>query len=369
MTKSEMMTRAHEMTRACRRPGDDYRATLGLCLRAAWEEARSEQARSAAAVRLTVAAVLQAAEDATTRRAADTAAAARAVTGEQEQARQEQQPETLSDFLRLPGEAQLDMLRKFAGRCPGYAARAVKRMQDPETGETVTVPAPAAWADWMTPRSKGGLELEPWEIAVDTVAAEAWTRLDKQPEDLPLPIILARACRAACIRLSRVYRDAPTNRSRSKTQDGTGAIRDAVSLDDPDYSSAARYPSPETAACERDAIRAAAHDEADFTILDLRAQGYTLQTIAARLGISHPAVIKRLRRMQDRMQDERTRADADALDAAVMAAAGVRQPRRPEWRPDNASSAPGTGSAAAPADHHRRSVSASPRHPERARAW
>lgn len=319
MTKSEMMTRAHAWTRetVAAYPGSSYRATLAAALRELWKDTRSEDARSASA----------------------RACCAEQQTGSEQQ--QEQEPATLAKFLQQPGEVQLETLRKFAGRCPGYAARQVKTITDPETGETVKVPAPAAWADWMIPRSKGGLELESWSVAVDTIAAEAWTRLDKQPEDLPLQIILARAARAACMRLSKVYRDAPNNRSRSKRQDGSGTIIDAVSLDDPDYKSAASYPGPESAAIVRESIRTAARDDRDLMILDYRAQGYTLEAIADKLGVTHPAVIKRLRKMQERMEDARMEDDANRLDAAVMAAAGMNRKPRREYRPDNASTSPG----------------------------
>ena len=287
MKKSEIMSRAHALTRETIQPGDDYRATLGLCLRAAWEEYK---------------------------------------TGAAQQPQPEKQPETLADFYRLPGEKQLQALRKFAARCPGYAQRQTRK--DPATGERV--PAPASWADWMIPRSKGGLELETWDNALDTIAAEAWTRLDRQPEDLPLQIILARACSAACQRLSNQYRDKPA-RSRA----------DAVSLDDPDYSGAAHYPGPEAAAVQRETIRTAARSGQDRAILDMAAQGYTRPEIGRALGITRQAVEKHLAKMRARMEVEAVRAAADRLDAAVMAAAGVRRPCRPDWRPDNASTAPG----------------------------
>ena len=289
LTRAQIMTRAHERTAAAleKWPDADRRATLAAALRLAWADAR--------------------------------------------------QPQTLEQFYALPGEQQLEFLRKFAARCPEYAQRQTRR--DPETGEKI--PAPARWAEWMTPASRGGMELEPWDIAVDTIAAEAWTGLDRQPEDLPLGIILARAARAACQRLSRLYRDAPQNRNRSRTQDGTGAILDAVSLDDPDYTGAAHFPGPESATITREAIRTAARDDIDMLILDLRAQDYTLQDCARAAGMSHPAIIKRLRKMQQRTEDARTEQAANELDAAVMAAAGVRHRRRPDWRPDNASSSAG----------------------------
>lgn len=299
MTRREIMTRAQQMTAAAMEkwPDADRRATLAAALRLAWEEAR--------------------------------------------------QPQTMDQFRSLPGEQQVDILRKFAARCPSYAARTVRpaldddgnRIIDPETGKAVMIPAPARWAEWMTPRSSGGLELEPWNVAVDTVAAEAWIGLDRQPDDLPLGIILARAAKAACMRLSRVYRDAPNNRKRSRTQDGSGSILDPVSLDDPDYKSAASYPGPEGAAIVRESIRTAARDDVDLLILDLKSQGYTLQQIAAAAGMTHPAVIKRLKKMQQRLQDGGT---VEAWLAGDDLKRPEPQPRPRQWMPDNASSAPGS---------------------------
>lgn len=306
MTRREIMTRAHEMTAAAldKWPGTDRRATLAAALRLAWADAR--------------------------------------------------QPQTLDQFHALPGEAQLEILRKFAARCPSYAARAVKVTEDPETGEKIKTPAPAAWAQWMQPRSAGGLELEPWDVAVDTVAAEAYIGLDRQPEDLPLGIILARAVKAACMRLSRVYRDAPNNRKRSRTQDGTGAILDPVSLDDPDYTGAVHFPGPEPAAVTREAVRTAARDDVDLMILDLKSQGYTLQHIAAAAGMTHPAVIKRLRKMQARLQDGGT---VEAWLSGDELQRPERQPRPRTWTQDNASSRPGTDRNPA-ADLYRHSIPA-----------
>lgn len=291
LSRAEILRRAWTLQRKTveKYPDADKRGTFALCLREAWAEAR--------------------------------------------------QPQTLEQFRTLPGEAQFEILRKFAARCPAYAARAVKITEDPETGEKIKTPAPAAWAQWMQPRSAGGLELEPWAVAVDTVAAEAYIGLDRQPEDLPLGIILARAVKAACMRLSRVYRDAPNNRHKSKTQDGSGAILDPVSLDDPDYTGAVHFPGPEGAAIVRESVRTAARDDTDFMILDLKSQGYTLQHIAAAVGMTHPAVIKRLRKMQQRLNDDGM---TDAWLSGDDLKRPERQPRPWQWMPDNASSAPGS---------------------------
>lgn len=310
LNRAEIFRAAWTMTRAAleKWPEADRRATFAAALRLAWEDARSSAAQEAQ-------------------------------QAPREEAQQEPaQPETLQEFYALPGEAQLDLLRKFASRCPSYAARAVKITEDPETGEKIKTPAPAAWADWMIPRSAGGMELEPWEAALDTIAAEAWTRLDRQPEDLPLGILLARAARAACQRLSNQYRDKP---SRSAA--------DAASLDDPDFSLAAHLPSPEPAAVLRESVRTAARSEQDLAILDLAAQGYNRIEIGCALGITRQAVEKHLKKMKTRLDDAKTEQAANELDSAVMAAAGVKAPRAQTWTPDNASSGSSTGSSNAAA--------------------
>jgi len=335
LNRAEIFRAAWTMTRAAleKWPEADRRATFAAALRLAWEDARSSAAQEAQ-------------------------------QAPREEAQQEPaQPETLQEFYALPGEAQLDLLRKFASRCPSYAARAVKITEDPETGEKIKTPAPAAWADWMIPRSAGGMELEPWEAALDTIAAEAWTRLDRQPEDLPLGILLARAARAACQRLSNQYRDKP---SRSAA--------DAASLDDPDFSLAAHLPSPEPAALNRAEIESYARSPEDLFTVKMTAAGYShieiaggakdrpqqLAAVAAvmdldpqqmktGLGVSRQAVEKRLEKMQRRRS-----AEARNIEA-WMSGDDLKKPeprQRPRiWSPDNASSNPGTVSTAAAALH------------------
>lgn len=294
MTRAQIMTAAHGMTRAAlaRHPDDDRRAVMSAALREAWNDARS--------------------------------------------------PQTLEQFLALPDWAQAAEMKKFAVRCPEYAARAVRAVKDPETGETlrdertgkpVTVPAPASWAQWMIPRAKGGMELEPWKKAIDTIISEMWIGIARQPDDIPLRFILARAARAACVRLSRQYRDAP------RQQDGS--INDPVPYD-PAYHAGTSYPSPEAAILTREAIRTAAKDDIDITILDQLAQGRTLDEAGEAVGMSKTAVIKRRAHMEDRYHYMSDDACNRWLKGDDMTLPAEEEKRPRQWLPDNAASAPGS---------------------------
>lgn len=388
MKKSEIMTRAHAWTRetVAAYPGSNYRATLAAALRELWIETRTETARNLAAVRLTLAALLQHAEDVTAARtpapaaAADPEAARRAQEAQQaaEEAAQEdaarqqaaqQQPETLQEFFAAPGEKQLDMIRRLATRCPDRAMNRTRAAVDTETGErlynengeALREYVAGTWAAWMTPRKRGGLGLVPFGEAVEEVTAEAWMILQrinpdpaaqeaaqgiewgrKKPlkvkDGEPLGLTLARACDLACYHLDRQHRDRPGYYAK-----------DPASLDDPDFSLAAHLPSPEPVAVLRESVRTAARSEQDLAILDLAAQGYNRVEIGRALEITRQAVEKHLKKMKTRLDDAKTEQAANELDAAVMAAAGVKAPRARTWTPDNAGSGSSTGSSSAAA--------------------
>lgn len=405
MTRNEMMTRAHAWTRetVAAYPGSSYRATLAAALRELWSETRTETARNLAAVRLTIAALLQHAEDVTAARtpapaaAADPEAARRAQEAQQaaeeaareDEARQQaaqQQPETLQEFFAAPGELQLQMIRRLATRCPDRAMNRTRAAVDPETGERLYNEngeqmrefIRQTWAAWMTPRKRGGLGLVPFGEAVEEVTAEAWMILQrinpdpatqeaaqgiewgrKKPlkvkDGEPLGLTLARAADIACYHLDRQHRDRP----------GFYA-KDPASLDDPDFSLAAHLPSPEPVAVLRESVRTAARSESDLAILDLAAQGYNRIEIGRALGITRQAIEKHLRKMKTRLDDAKTEQAANELDAAVMAAAGVKAPRARTWTPDNASSGSSTGSSAAAAALYKHSTPAPQGRPQAA---
>lgn len=365
MKKTEIMTRAHAWTRetVAAYPGSSYRATLAAALREIWSETRTETARNLGIVRLTIAALLQHAEDVTgSRTPAPEAAAQEAAQEAAARQQDQQQPQTLPEFFAAPGELQLQMIRRLATRCPDRAAKRTRAAVDPETGERLYNEdgealrqfTGATWAAWMTPRNRGGLGLVPWAEAVEEVTAEAWMILQrinpdpaaqeaaagiawgrKKPlkvkDGEPLGLTLARAADLACYHLDRQHRDRP----------GYYAA-DPASLDDPDFSLTAHLPSPEPVAILRESIRTAARSDTDLAILDLAAQGYNRIEIGRALGITRQAVEKHLQKMMTRLDDARLEQSANDLDAAVMAAAGVKYPRPRTWTPDNASSAPGS---------------------------
>lgn len=430
MTKSEMMKKAHEMTHEARQtwPGISYRATLAAALRELWSETRTETARNLAAVRLTIAAVLQHAADVTeartpapyenaesdaARRAEEARAEAEAAQKEYEARKaaeaEQQQPQTLEEFFAAPGEKQLDMIRRLATRCPDRAMNRTRAAVDPETGERLYNEngeqmrefIRQTWAAWMTPRKRGGLGLVPFGEAVEEVTAEAWMILQrinpaaqeaaqgiewgrKKPlkvkDGEPLGLTLARAADLACYHLDRQHRDRP----------GFYAA-DPASLDDPDFSLAAHLPSPEPVALNRAEIESYARSPEDLFTVKMTAAGYNhleiaggahdrpaqLAAVAAvmdldpqqmktGLGVTRQAVEKKLKKMTARRERARLEEAADRLDAAVMTAAGVRATRPRTWTADNASSGSSTGSSAAAAALYKHSTPAPQGRPQAA---
>lgn len=391
--RSTMMTRAHEMTRAAREtwPGIDYRATLAAALRELWSETRTETARNLGVIRLTIAAVLQHAEDVTAartpapyenaesdaaRRAEEARAEAEAAQKEYEARKaaeaEQQQPQTLEEFFAAPGELQIDMIRRLATRCPDRAMNRTRAAVDPETGERLFNEngeqmrefIRQTWAAWMTPRKRGGLGLVPFAEAVEEVTVEAWMilqRINPDPDAQeaakgiewgrkkplkvkdgePLGLTLARAADLACYHLDRQHRDRP----------GFYA-GDPASLDDPDFHLAASYPSPEPAALNRAEIESYARSPEDLFTVKMTAAGYNhleiaggakdnpkqLAAVAAvmdldprqmktGLGVSRQAVEKKFKKMTARRERARLEEAADRLDSAVMQAAGIKATR------------------------------------------
>ena len=66
-------------------------------------------------------------------------------------------------------------------------------------------------------------------------------------------------------------------------------------------------PNPEIAACMRDSIDRACKDDIDALIVHALADGYSMREIAERIGMSHVAISKRVKRIRERYTtDERT---------------------------------------------------------------
>lgn len=282
-----------------------------------------------AAVRLTIAAVLQYAEDVTaarrpranaarlgdiSRRASsmyramiqqDPAAAGRASWyASMKEAAQEVKGEealdrlTLDDMeLALDGEAPeelrrqvIEALRHGAMKCPKWAQ--TRTRIDRETGEKVL--APSSCALWMGTR-------ETWPESVDHIVAEAWAsylarsiKRAKEQGKGPGAVIFWSTFNA-CQRID--YEHNPHKRSKRSPEQ-----RAALEL----RMIGGRPADPEAAALAMDIVDRAAPSPADRLALELTAAGYTQSDIAARLEaltgqpVTQSTVSRIIKRIRDR---------------------------------------------------------------------
>ena len=276
-----------------------------------------------AAVRLTIAAVLQHAEDVTTarRRRASAARLARItaaastmykeyITRHPEdrsretwyealrQAAREDRGESARDRLALddiraaledgqsPQAADvIQALRVCAYRLPRYAETRTTETAD---GQRVFTPSPAA--GWMGAR-------EPWAEAVEHVIGEAWTRLPHHLERVsaapglenPAAAVLMRAAWAACLAIDREYN--PHRRSKRSPEERARMELRMIG---------GRPTDPEAAAVAADILHRAAPTPEDMLIVELTAAGVQQRLIAARLGLPQYTVSRRLAAIRDR---------------------------------------------------------------------
>lgn len=276
-----------------------------------------------AAVRLTIAAVLQHAEDVTTarRRRASAARLARItaaastmykeyITRHPEdrsretwyealrQAAREDRGESARDRLALddiraaledgqsPQAADvIQALRVCAYRLPRYAETRTTKTAD---GQRVFTPSPAA--GWMGAR-------EPWAEAVEHVIGEAWTRLPHHLERVsaapglenPAAAVLMRAAWAACLAIDREYN--PHRRSKRSPEERARMELRMIG---------GRPTDPEAAAVAADILHRAAPTPEDMLIVELTAAGVQQRLIAARLGLPQYTVSRRLAAIRDR---------------------------------------------------------------------
>ena len=139
-----------------------------------------------------------------------------------------------------------------------------------------------------------------------TCAAEAWLEMGKEAtkateQGQPLAIALYRAVMTAGRRIDRQER----RNARAlhiedlTTEDGTTYRREYVELNAAPVAELS-WSNPESATLTRDEITSAAKDQTDRAIIKLLAIGYTQKEIAQRVGISQPAIAKRLQRMNER---------------------------------------------------------------------
>lgn len=226
-----------------------------------------------------------------------------------------------AEWERMNGEKQLDMLKRAAAKMPEYMM-SVERV-DPVTGEKTYRVDKAVL--WMTPENRGGQGLIPWKEAVETVAAEAWIivveAMDSYDGSKPLISIIYTASRKAVGRLDRLYHDAPRTK-RTKDADGkrkqinlAGGASGACEWND---ISSARAPhsltlkaeNPEAAFISREAVEELAHDDSDKRIISAIERGYTQKEIAVVMGISQPAIAKRVKAMKNRRVEQIGSAEA-----------------------------------------------------------
>ena len=291
MTKKEIMIRAHEIARAAvLRFGGKHNEYMSEALKMAWEESRM--------------------------------------------------PQTVRDLLACPPDKLYDYLRRSASRCPYWAEIQTRPVmidgqpaRDPKTGKRLRQSCPGSWALWMVPASKGGLGREVWEDAVIMVANEAYTIIIDLPADMDSREACRKAATKACQRLNRQTIDKPSRR-----------LDDPASLDDPDFNRrlTTRREDPETVTAQRAEIRDYVGDKTDKIIINGLLDGLTQAAIAEKAGISQGMVSRRLRAIRDRRAADDMAQQANDLDAAVLRAAGMSYKRRPAWRPDGASSSPGS---------------------------
>lgn len=277
------------------------------------------------AVRLTIAAVLQHAEDVTTarRRRASAARLARItaaastmyneyITRHPEdrsretwyealrQAAREERGEAARQRLTLddisaaledgksPQAADvIQALRVCAYRLPRYAETRTTKTAD---GQRVFAPSPAA--GWMGAR-------EPWAEAVEHVIGEAWTRLAHHVERVsaapglenPAAAVLMRAAWAACLAIDREYN--PHRRSRRSPEERARMELRMIG---------GRPSDPEAAAVAADILHRAAPTPEDMLIVELTAAGVQQRLIAARLGLPQYTISRRLQAIRERAE-------------------------------------------------------------------
>lgn len=221
-----------------------------------------------------------------------------------------------AEWEAMTGEEQLETLKRAAANMPDFLMSVSyingNGEKDFRLDKTVL---------WMVPESRGGQGLVPWAEAVETVAAEAWIilveRMEAYDGGKPLVALVYNACRIAVHRLDKLYHDAPRTK---RTKDGKqialyGGAAGACEWND---MSAARAPhslawkaeSPEAAYISREAVADLAHDENDKRIINALERGYTQKEAAAALGISQPAIAKRVKAMKNRRVEQIGSAEA-----------------------------------------------------------
>lgn len=221
-----------------------------------------------------------------------------------------------AEWKAMPGENQLDFLKKAAAKMPDFL-QSVPYIDD-DGNKAYRLDKSVLW---MVPESRGGQGLLPWQEAVETVANEAWIILAERMEAYdggkPLVIMVYDACKIAVRRLDRIFHDAPrTKRTKEGKQISLyGGTAGACEWNDMNavrapHSLAWKAESPEAAFIGREEVEALTHDESDRRIINALEHGYTQSEIAAAMGISQPAIAKRVKGMKSRRIEQIGSAEA-----------------------------------------------------------
>ena len=218
---------------------------------------------------------------------------------------------TVAEFPETRSRAQFALCLREAHRA-AHAATAARREWENMSGEEqYTALQKMAWTVKHRAEATGRAADTEWIKHPDdaqTVAAEAWprvapalTRNEQADEPRPLAHILFAACTQAAHVVSRAeYRHASNCCQLTNTADADGDECTQTPLDYLPSVTAAPVSSPEDAATTRAAIEAAAADNIDRAIIRALADGHTVRTIAAALGMSKSAVQRRIDKIRAR---------------------------------------------------------------------
>lgn len=218
---------------------------------------------------------------------------------------------TVAEFPETRSRAQFALCLKEAHRA-AHAATAARREWENMSGEEqYTALQKMAWTVKHRAEATGRAADTEWIRTPDdaqTVAADAWprvapalTRNEQSDEPRPLSHILYAACTQAAHVVSRAeYRHAANCCQLTNTADADGDECTQTPLDYLPSVTAAPVSSPEDAAITRAAIEAAAADNIDRAIIRALADGHTVRTIAAALGMSKSAVQRRIDKIRAR---------------------------------------------------------------------
>lgn len=218
---------------------------------------------------------------------------------------------TVAEFPETRSRAQFAICLKEAHRAAQAATAARREWENMSGEEQYTALIRMAWTVKHRAEANGRAADTEWIRTPDdaqTVAAEAWprvapalTRNEQSDEPHTLTHILFAACTQATHVISRAeYRHASNCCQIANTADADGDDCTQTPLDILPSVTAAPISSPEDVATTRAAIEAAAADNIDRAIIRALANGHTVRTIAAALGMSKSAIQRRIDKIRAR---------------------------------------------------------------------